>query len=56
MAVYAGQGRQPFTVAQLAAMEEERKKRLAIAQANQTALLQKDVGFWEGLSFPKWGK
>ena len=49
MAYYAGHGRKPFSAAQLAAMEEERKKRLAIAQANQTALYKDDVGFWEGL-------
>ena len=56
MAVYAGQGNQPFSAAQLALLEEERQKQLAIAQAkaqaNQTPILQKDVGFWEGLSIP----
>ena len=42
MAVYAGQGRQPFSAAQLLAMEEERKKRLAEAKANQAIMLEKD--------------
>jgi len=42
MAVYAGQGRKPFSAAQLLAMEEERKKRLAEAKANQAIMLEKD--------------
>jgi hypothetical protein len=42
MAYYAGQGRKSFSAAQLAAMEEERKKRLAEAKANQAIMLEKD--------------
>ena len=46
MAVYAGQGRQPFSAAQLLAMEEERKKQLAInqakAKANEPIYFEKD--------------
>ena len=46
MAVYAGQGRKPFSAAQLLAMEEERKKQLAInqakAKANEPIYFEKD--------------
>lgn len=64
MAVYSGQGRQPFTAAQLALMEEEELKRVAAQRAfnekmlarnkasalrNQTAMTQDDVGFIPGL-------
>ena len=64
MAVYSGQGRQPFSAAQLALMEEEELKRVAAQRAfnekmlarnkasalrNQTAMTKDDVGFIPGL-------
>ena len=64
MAVYSGQGRQPFSAAQLALMEEEELRKIAAQRAfnekmlarnrksalkNQTAMTQDDVGFFPGL-------
>jgi hypothetical protein len=64
MAVYSGQGRQPFSAAQLALMEEEELRKMAAQRAfnekmlarnkasalkNQTAMTQDDVGFFPGL-------